>query len=229
MVYGGKHRALLNAFTQRIKSSMFCVERMVLLHKLEKHRGCVNCLSFNRQGNLLVTGSDDLKVIVWNWMKRKPIKVMMSEHRSNVFQSKFVEGNSHLDFKLITAARDGRVRLIEVRPDGDSTNRIVTTHTGAVHRIAMSDVSPNEVITAGEDGAVMRTDLRDATSETLVKLICRGDSVPLYSVAAHPLDAEFCICGHDKYVRVYDKRNVKTCTKMFCPPKIFEEKVISFA
>lgn len=89
----------------------------MLLHKLEKHNGCVNCLNFNKAGNLLVTGSDDLKVIVWNWAKQQPILVQMSGHRSNVFQSKFIDNGTatnQKDFHLITSARDGEVRQIQV-------------------------------------------------------------------------------------------------------------------
>lgn len=109
--------ALANGFTQRISSSIYSVERMMLLHKLEKHYGCVNCLNFNKAGNLLVTGSDDLKVIVWNWATRQPILVQTSGHRSNVFQSKFIDNGTatnQKDFHLITSARDGEVRQIQV-------------------------------------------------------------------------------------------------------------------
>lgn len=109
--------AFANGFTQRISSSIFSVERMELLQKLEKHYGCVNCLNFNKAGNLLVTGSDDLKVIVWNWVKGEPIVVQTSGHRSNVFQSKFIDNGTatnQKDFHLITSARDGEVRQIQV-------------------------------------------------------------------------------------------------------------------
>lgn len=222
--------AIANGITQRFNSSIYSVERMMLLHKLDKHHGCVNCLNFNKAGNLLVTGSDDLKVIVWNWAKQQPIIVQTSGHRQNVFQSKFIDNGTatnQTDFHLITSARDGQVRQIQVAPDGSAHDRIITSHNHyPVHKIAIPDSNPNEVLTAGEDGCVMRSDLRDnKPGEKLVQL-CSRDEIPLYSVAVHPFDPEFCICGRDKFVRVYDKRNVKECSKMFCPENILQQKVI---
>lgn len=122
--YKGDRRiydAFASRLTQRISSSIYSVERMMSLHKLEGHGGCVNCLNFNKAGNLLVTGSDDLDVIVWNWAKKQPIIVQNTNHRSNVFQSKFVDNGTatnQKDFNLITSARDGEVRQIRVGPDG---------------------------------------------------------------------------------------------------------------
>lgn len=78
------------------------------------------------------------------------------------------------------------------------------------------------MLTAGEDGCVMRSDLRDnIPSEKLVQLA----EIPLYSIALHPFEPEFCVCGSDKFVRVFDQRNVKECLKMFCPENILAQKV----
>lgn len=218
-----------NGLIRRINNSIYSVERMSMLHKLEKHYGCVNCLNFNKAGNLLVTGSDDLKVIVWNWAQNKPVIIQTSGHRSNIFQSKFVENgvaNNQTEFNLITSARDGDVRQIRVKPDGSSINRLIARHAhNAVHKIAIPDSNPNEILTAGEDGNVVRSDLRERSTEKLVSLRTDGDKTPLYSIAMHPFDPEFCICGQDKFVRVYDKRNAKTCSKMFCPSNILQRKV----
>lgn len=95
-----------------------------------------------------------------------------------------------------------------------------------MHKIAIPDLNLSEVLTAGEDGCVMRSDLREnKPSEKLVQLRTSKDEIPLYSVAVHPFDPEFCVCGRDKFVRVYDKRNVKECSKMFCPENILQQKV----
>lgn len=204
---------------------------MALSHKLEKHHGCVNCLNFNKAGNHLVTGSDDLQVIVWNWAKNKPIVIQPTGHHTNIFQSKFIENgttNNQTEFNLITSARDGDVRQMRIKPDGSSTNRVIACHTKAVHKIAIPDSNPNEILTAGEDGCVLRSDLRDKLSERLVTV--RGKHhrpKKLYSIAMHPFDPEFCVCGQDKFVRVYDRRNSKYCSKMFCPSYILQKKVIS--
>lgn len=220
---------------QHIYGSVYSVQQMKLLlnlnHEPHGHHGCVNCLNFNKAGNLLVTGSDDLRVIVWNWAKCQPIVIQKCGHRSNIFQSKFVDNgsaNNQTDFHLITSARDGEVRQIQVTPDGSAKERLITRHGNyAVHKIAIPDSNPNEVLTAGEDGCVLRSDLRDnKSSERLVQLRDEdNDKITLFSIAHHPFDPEFCICGRDKYVRVYDKRNVKECSKMFCPAFVKKQPV----
>lgn len=40
----------------------------------------------NSTGTLLASGSDDLNVILWNWIKKRPSLVYDSGHRGNVFQ-----------------------------------------------------------------------------------------------------------------------------------------------
>lgn len=230
--YNGRRNAFdldSSNLIDRINNSIYSVERMALSHKLEKHHGCVNCLNFNKAGNHLVTGSDDLQVIVWNWAKNKPIIIQPTGHHTNIFQSKFIENgtaNNQTEFNLITSARDGDVRQMRINPDGSSTNRIVANHTKAVHKIAIPDSNPNEILTAGEDGCVLRSDLRDKLPERLVTV--RGKHhrpKKLYSIAMHPFDPEFCVCGQDKFVRVYDRRHSKYCSKMFCPSNILQKKV----
>lgn len=204
----------------RIHGSVFSVERMSLWHKLEKHHSCVNCLNFNRAGNLLVSGSDDLRVIVWDFAKKIPVCTLLSGHTSNVFQTKFLDNgryDNQSGFSLLTSARDGEVRQITVGPSGDVKTRGLARHLRPVHKIVVPDPCPNEVLTAGEDAQVMRIDLRDKIPEKLLVLRSDSSKVPLYSIAAHPFDPEFCISGCDKYVRVYDKRNVKECARQFAP------------
>lgn len=66
--------------------SLHMVERLELMYKMKKHDGCVNALNFNTTGTKLVTGSDDLDVVIWNWATSEPILDYSSGHTSNVFQ-----------------------------------------------------------------------------------------------------------------------------------------------
>ena len=48
----------------------------------------------------------------------------------------------------------------------------------------------------------------------------RDRKIPLYSIHMNPLNCnEFCVCGRDNYVRIYDKRKLSDDTQMktFCP------------
>ncbi|OXB51725.1 UNVERIFIED_CONTAM: hypothetical protein H355_015653, partial [Colinus virginianus] len=62
------------------------VQRFRLQHGLEAHTGCVNTLHFNQRGTWLASGSDDLRVVVWDWLRRRPVLEFESGHKSNVFQ-----------------------------------------------------------------------------------------------------------------------------------------------
>jgi DDB1- and CUL4-associated factor 8 len=34
---------------------------------LEKHRGCVSTVSFNSDGTITASGSDDRNIVLWDW------------------------------------------------------------------------------------------------------------------------------------------------------------------
>jgi WD repeat-containing protein 42A len=62
------------------------VQRLEMTHKLEFHNGCVNALGFNSSGQILASGSDDLKVALWDWARKKLVHHYKSGHSSNIFQ-----------------------------------------------------------------------------------------------------------------------------------------------
>lgn len=55
------------AFQHSAASSPDLVERLELRTQLEGHTGCVNTVCFSDDGELLVSGSDDQRVMLWNW------------------------------------------------------------------------------------------------------------------------------------------------------------------
>lgn len=147
-------------FERRFGGSRHAVERLELMVKLNEHEGCVNSLNFNRAGDLLVSGSDDLKIILWKWASQEKHDFSFdSGHTSNVFQTKFMElGNVH----IISSARDGTVRHHEVPPGSDKPiSTLLIKHLGPVHKVALPATAPFEVLSAGEDGNVIRCDLRE--------------------------------------------------------------------
>lgn len=94
-------------FQRKCYGSMYCVEKLELMYKLEKHEGCVNCLNFSPDGSLLASGSDDLKVVIWDWKHGNPLLSFETKHRGNIFQSRFLSLSG--DMHIVTAARDGQV------------------------------------------------------------------------------------------------------------------------
>ena len=177
------------AFQNNFYGSLYAVQKLSLLHKLNQHDGCVNSLNFNNSGKLLASGSDDLKIIVWDWKTKKIVKAIHSGHKSNVFQTKFIEDrDSKTNIDIVSTGRDGQVRLSHVRPCGKVETALLFKMSQSVHKIAVSPKRPKEILAAGEDGVVRQFDLRTKTGDKIVKLKKR-----LYSISTNPIENEFCI------------------------------------
>ncbi|KAH8263770.1 hypothetical protein KR038_001094 [Drosophila bunnanda] len=222
------------SFAQGYYGSRLVVEQMSLLHEMSKHSGCVNCLNFNRSGDLLCSGSDDLNIIVWDWAKNEPRHKFRSGHSMNIFQTKFIDSAGCLD--IVSASRDGQVRRAVVPPSGGVTKPTrLYSHSDAVHKIVVVPLSRHEVMSAGEDGAIKHFDLRTSTEATTM-LRCvhhsrneRGgrqrDRVRLFSIAHHPFAPEFCVSGSDDNLRVYDKRKLTKPVHEMTPRQLKETKI----
>lgn len=78
-----------------------------MYRRLDKHRGCVNTVSFNAAGDILVSGSDDRRVILWNWETGEVKLSFQSGHNNNVFQAKIMPYSD--DRSIVTCAADGQV------------------------------------------------------------------------------------------------------------------------
>lgn len=76
----------LHQFVRQVCGARGLVQRLELQGRLEKHTGCVNTLHFNPSGTRLASGSDDLRVVIWDWAIRRAELEFDSGHKSNVFQ-----------------------------------------------------------------------------------------------------------------------------------------------
>ena len=74
------------AIKKRLYSNPSFVKRFKVEKRLEKHQGCVNCINFSHSGQLLASGSDDLRILLWDWAKGSVVGNFQSKHLANVFQ-----------------------------------------------------------------------------------------------------------------------------------------------
>ncbi|KAM8895907.1 DDB1- and CUL4-associated factor 8-like [Lycaon pictus] len=199
------------------------VQRFHLLHELEGHHGCVNTVHFNQRGTWLASSSDDLKVIVWDWVRKHPVLEFMSGHKNNVFQAKFLPNCG--DSTLAMCARDGQVRIAELSaiPHCKNTKR-VAQHRGASHKLALEPDSPFKFLTSGEDAVVFAIDLRQGRPASRVVVTKeREKKVGLYTIHVNPANTyQFAVGGRDQFVRIYDQRKIDEnenngVLKKFCP------------
>ena len=67
-----REREINPRFKRNYSSIGFSIDQIQSFTKLRsdiKHRGCINTVTWNRDGSKLVTGSDDRTVKIWNTCK----------------------------------------------------------------------------------------------------------------------------------------------------------------
>uniref|UniRef100_A0A8C8EVZ3 DDB1- and CUL4-associated factor 8 n=1 Tax=Oncorhynchus tshawytscha TaxID=74940 RepID=A0A8C8EVZ3_ONCTS len=200
-------------FVRRVCGARGLVQRLELQGRLERHTGCVNTLHFNPSGTRLASGSDDLRVVVWDWARRRAELEFDSGHKSNVFQAKFLPHSG--DSTLAMCARDGQIRVAELSATQRCKNtKRVAQHKGAAHKVWRPCVYLRSVVVF----VIMSFNIcpRSQTSE--------GDKkVGLYTIFVNPVNTHhFAVGGRDQYVRIYDQRKINEnenngVLKKFCP------------
>uniref|UniRef100_A0A8I5ZQG9 DDB1 and CUL4 associated factor 8-like 1 n=1 Tax=Rattus norvegicus TaxID=10116 RepID=A0A8I5ZQG9_RAT len=199
------------------------VQRFSLEYVFEGHAGCVNTVHFNQRGTLLASGSDDLKVIVWDWLHQRPLLNFDSGHKNNVLQAKFLPNCN--DAILAMCGRDGQVRVAHLSAmAGTHMTKRLVKHGGASHRLGLEPDSPFRFLSSGEDAVVFSIDLRQAQPASKLMVTKDGDKkVGLYTVFVNPANVyQFAVGGQDQFVRIYDQRKIDEnvnngVLKKFCP------------
>ncbi|KAF5449031.1 hypothetical protein F2P56_029521 [Juglans regia] len=217
-------------FAHRLGASEDLVWRFDIYRKLEKHRGCVNTVSFNADGDVLVSGSDDRRVILWDWETGRVKLSFHSGHNNNVFQAKIMPYTD--DRSIVTCAADGQVRLAEISECGRVEMKLLAKHQARAHKLAIEPGSPHIFYTCGEDGLVQHFDLRTQAATKLFTCQPIDDRrnymsvIPLNAISVDPRNPNlFAVAGSDEYTRLYDIRKYKwdgstdfgQPTNYFCP------------
>lgn len=201
-------------FAHRLGASEDLVLRLETYKKLDKHKGCVNTVSFNADGDILVSGSDDRQIILWDWESGNVKLSFNSGHSNNVFQARIMPYSD--DRSIVTCAADGQVRHAQIPERGQPETSMLGKHHGRAHRLAIEPGSPHIFYTCGEDGLVQHFDLRTGAATEL--FTCRSNidqrgytsTVHLNAIAIDPRNPNlFAVAGSDEYTRLYDMRKYK--------------------
>lgn len=139
----------------RLKAAPQLIQRLDLDGKLEGHNGCVNCLEWSSNGRLLMSGSDDNRVIIWDPFKQKQVLDLMTPHQGNIFSVKFLPNTS--DTLIATGAADHQIFVFDVNRTSELTTPCwkCNCHSQRVKRLATVAESPCVFWSAGEDGRVL--------------------------------------------------------------------------
>ena len=77
-----------SSFRGRHDAHPSTVSRLGLSATLEGHRGCVNCLHWNTSGSRVLSGSDDVKLRLWDPYAKKEVAKVDTRHTGNIFSAK---------------------------------------------------------------------------------------------------------------------------------------------
>ncbi|EME31876.1 nuclear receptor interaction protein [Galdieria sulphuraria] len=229
-------------FMKEVQGMECFLRRLKLEAALESHSGCVNSVQWNQQGSLLVSGSDDTKLKIWDVSRKKLLRSWDSGHTANIFCARFMPLTG--DNCVVSCAADSQVRVSNLEKQ---TVRPISCHTDRVKKFVTEEDSPNVVITASEDGTVRCFDLRQrqkcrntrssSCSHILVDLrpsrkstfsrtpnsvsAIMASKVEFFSLALNPMQPwYFVTAGSDPYVRLWDRRMscpVSQSVSVFCP------------
>jgi WD repeat-containing protein 42A len=177
---------------------------------LRGHRGCVNTLRWNSSGNLLVSGSDDRKIVIWsfkdNWAGKKAHS-LTTLHRHNIFDAVFRPG---YEGTIVSCAADGSICITSVdHPDSPQMIFESGDMFGATaSKISFQPENSNVFLCSFADGFVRLFDLRARESHASAISL---DSVGITAVEFAPHSPNiFAIGADDPIFRVCDIRSVNS-------------------
>ena len=133
------------------------VERLERTATLAGHRGCVNTVTFTPDGSLLMTGSDDCRIMLWDARTHERRAVTPTAHTGNIFCVRALPCSGNRT--LVSCAADGKVCVNTLRQgaaalDVDRDCRTLRRHRGRAHKLAVEPGSPHVFFSTGEDGKI---------------------------------------------------------------------------
>ncbi|XP_015918100.2 uncharacterized protein [Parasteatoda tepidariorum] len=186
----------------------FRYSRNLFKKDLYAHYGCVNAIEFSNDGQWMISGGDDKRVLVWKMIKTLTSSsnsyqptAMKSEHNSNIFCLAF--NKSHT--KLLSAGNDEQVILhdINTRESLD-----VFPHQEAVYGLSADPMDDNLFATSCDDGRVLIWDIRQSIDEPLV---LASNANAYHAVMHNPVEPHFLATANAKEgVCLWDIRKPNT-------------------
>ena len=160
------------------------------------HYGCVNAVEFSDDGDLMVTGGDDKRVLLWSLDRAitsqsggyKPV-TMTGQHESNIFCLDFDGDNS----MLFSGGNDASVIVHDV----NTTKPLeFFRHEEPVYGLSVCPVNSDLFLTACSDGRVLQYDLRQRRKEEPVLLA--GYSHAFHAVQYNPCEPRLVVTSNQK-------------------------------
>src|SRR3990167_9116802 len=178
---------------------------LCLTNILEEHKGCVNTVRWDDEGNYLISGSDDRGLGIWSGETYSLRGLIPTGHQNNIFCAKFIPGTNNR--KIISCAADGEIHYSETEYS-QTKSKIKCKKSDAIYardHIAMKfEFLPDNssaFITTFQDGTVSLIDSRDdfrKPEKILVRSEERNREFPCYSLHFNPVEPNiFALSAYD--------------------------------
>ncbi|XP_046402157.1 DDB1- and CUL4-associated factor 5 isoform X2 [Ischnura elegans] len=157
------------------------------------HYGCVNAIEFSNEGELLVSGGDDRRVLLWKVEEAihgvgKPV-AMRAQHISNIFCLGYDSTNS----KIFSAGNDDQVIVHDTRT-GDPIDFFL--HEQPVYGLSVDPLNDNVFASACDDGRVLIFDIREPASTEPFCLA--GYTSAFHAVMFNPVEPRLLTTANSK-------------------------------
>ncbi|XP_041969396.1 DDB1- and CUL4-associated factor 5 [Aricia agestis] len=174
------------------------------------HFGCVNAIEFSNDGELLISGGDDKRVMVWQFGQAifdygKP-EAMKTGHHSNIFCLGITSDNK----KIYSGGNDDMVIVHDLETKSPVE---VLEHQKAVCSLAIDPFNEQVVSTAGNDGRLLLFDTRQSVHESMV--IARSRKA-FHGVMFHPQQVGLLVSANARDgVALWDLRAPKHAVQQY--------------
>ena len=188
------------------------LQRLELNRRLELHSGCVNTVAWNQSGSLLLSGSDDHRLVLTNPYTGAKVHEVLTPHRANIFAAKFLPATG--DNKIVSCAGDGTLLYTDILREAETASCQFNCHAGTVYDTITIPGDPNTFLSCGEDGTVRWFDLR--TKSSCLRDVCKEDILintnkAVTAISLNPmLSYQIAVGCSDSKVRIFDRRQLGT-------------------
>uniref|UniRef100_A0A1B6L8U1 Uncharacterized protein n=1 Tax=Graphocephala atropunctata TaxID=36148 RepID=A0A1B6L8U1_9HEMI len=179
--------------SKQILSSRLNTAKSLYSKNLLGHFGCVNAIEFSNSGELLASGGDDRRVLLWNVEEAldgvsQPTP-MRAQHISNIFCLGYDSKNT----KIFSAGNDDQV-IIHDTITGDPIDFFL--HEQPVYSLSVDPFNDSVFASACEDGRILIYDIREpTTSDPFALAIC---SNAFHGVMFNPCESQLIATANAK-------------------------------
>ncbi|KAH8030248.1 hypothetical protein HPB51_006680 [Rhipicephalus microplus] len=150
---------------------------------LYAHYGCVNAIEFSNDGEWLVSGGDDQRVLLWNVQEAisgpgRP-QAMKGHHNSNIFCLCFDSCHK----TVFSAGNDEQVVIHDV---ATGVTKDVFLHDEAVYGLSVQPGNDFVFASASDDGSILVYDVREPRSSD--PLLLATSTSPFHAVTYNPVE-----------------------------------------